>query len=95
MSLSVLEKWYACQCNGEWEHGYGVRIETLDNPGWRVRIGLHGTEKQSAALTRVTLTRSEDDWLSYWVENEIFEVACGPENLSEAIDTFAGWFESD
>ena len=35
MSLSALENWYAGQCNGVWEHGCGVRIDTLDNPGWR------------------------------------------------------------
>ena len=95
MSLSALEKWFAGQCDGEWEHGYGVRIESLDNPGWRVHVGLHGTKKQNTALTRITLTRSQDDWLSYWVENEIFEAACGPGNLSEAIDAFASWFDSD
>jgi hypothetical protein len=95
MSLLALENWYAGQCNGEWEHGYGVRIDTLDNPGWRVHIGLHGTKKQDAALAKAALTRSQDDWISYWVEKEEFQVACGPKNLSEAIDIFVGWFESD
>ncbi len=95
MSLSVLERWYASQCDGEWEHGYGVRIDTLDNPGWRVHIGLHGTKKQDASLARVALTRSQDDWILYWVEKQEFQVACGPKNLSEAIDIFAGWFDSE
>jgi len=95
MSLSALEQWYASQCNGEWEHGYGVQIDTLDNPGWNMRIGLHGTKRQGAALARVALNRSQDDWISYWVEKEEFQVACGPKNLSEAIDIFVVWFESD
>jgi hypothetical protein len=30
---SLLEAWYASRCDGEWEHGYGISIETLDNPG--------------------------------------------------------------
>lgn len=29
MSLSTLERWYATQCNDEWEHAHGVRIGTL------------------------------------------------------------------
>jgi hypothetical protein len=95
MSLSALEKWYASQFDGEWEHGFGVRIETLDNPGWRVRIGLHRTKKQDAALPKVTLTRSQDDWIFYWTAERQFHVACGPKNLSEAIDIFVSWFDSD
>jgi hypothetical protein len=46
MSLSILEKWYSGQCNGEWEHGSGVHISTIDNPGWSASIGLHDTPKQ-------------------------------------------------
>jgi hypothetical protein len=95
MSLSALEKWYAGLCNGEWEHGYGVRIDTLDNPGWRVHIGLHGAKRQDAALAKAALTRSQGDWISYRVVQEEFQVARGPKNLSETIDIFVGWFESD
>jgi hypothetical protein len=95
MSLSALEKWYASQCNGEWEHAYGVRINTLDNPGWRAQINLQGTKKQGAMLEKVKLTRSQDDWILYWVEKQEFQFACGPRNLSEAIDIFVSWFESN
>jgi hypothetical protein len=31
--LPWLQGWYATQCDGDWEHEYGVSIETLDNPG--------------------------------------------------------------
>ncbi|MFJ5673999.1 Imm53 family immunity protein [Streptomyces sp. NPDC093097] len=36
--LSSLTAWYTCQCDGDWEHEYGIRIETLGNPGWSVEI---------------------------------------------------------
>jgi Immunity protein 53 len=74
---------------------YGVRIETLDNPGWRIRIGLHDTKKQDASLAKIKITRSQNDWILYSVEEETFQVACGPKNLSEAIDIFVSWFDSD
>lgn len=45
MSFSALERWYASQCNGEWEHSYGVWIDSLDNPGWQVRISLRETHR--------------------------------------------------
>jgi len=94
-SISTLERWYASQCNGEWEHGNGVRIDTLDNPGWRVRIGLHDTKKQCSSLERVRGDRSENDWIQYWVEKQEFQIACGPMNLSEAIEIFVNWFDSN
>jgi hypothetical protein len=95
MSLSALEKWYVGQCNGEWEHAYGVRINTLDNPGWHVHINLQGTRKQDATVEKVKLTRSQDDWILYWAGDQEFQFACGPTNLSEAIDLFVSWFDSD
>jgi hypothetical protein len=42
--LSWLQRWYSAHCDGEWEHGFGVTIETLDNPGWSVKIDVEGTE---------------------------------------------------
>ncbi len=35
-TLTWIQKWYAKHCNGDWEHFYGVKIETVDNPGWSV-----------------------------------------------------------
>ena len=40
--LQDLAKWYTAQCNGEWEHSCGLKIDTLDNPGWIVTIDLKG-----------------------------------------------------
>jgi hypothetical protein len=95
MSLSKLERWYAAQCNGEWEHGSGVRIETLDNPGWRVRIPLRDTKKEGSGFERRKIDRTDIDWIQYWVEKQEFHIACGPTNLSEAIEIFVRWFESE
>ena len=94
ISLSTIEKWYSRQCNGEWEHSFGVSISTIDNPGWSVTIELGGTHKQDVAFDRIRLDRSDDDWIHYWAQNEKFQIRCGPLNLSEAIEIFAGWFDS-
>jgi hypothetical protein len=32
--ISWLQRWYTAQCDGGWEHHYGITIGTLDNPGW-------------------------------------------------------------
>jgi len=43
MVLVQLPQRYRGQCDGDWEHSYGVKIETLDNPGWLVTIDLTDT----------------------------------------------------
>lgn len=37
--MNALEKimgWYASNCNDDWEHRFGVKINTLDNLGWSI-----------------------------------------------------------
>ena len=34
-ALYLLQRWYLERCDDGWEHSYGVRIDTLDNPGGR------------------------------------------------------------
>ncbi|MDP8910052.1 MAG: immunity 53 family protein, partial [Chloroflexota bacterium] len=55
------------QCDGDWEHSYGVEICTLDNPGWSVKVDLQGTELKAGAFQRNEVHRSEDDWCVTWV----------------------------
>ncbi|MGV9215016.1 immunity 53 family protein [Micromonospora sp. RB23] len=85
---SWLQAWYATQCDGEWEHEYGIRIETLDNPGWSVRIDLGDTALSGMAYERQELRRSEHEWLMTWVEEDQFRTACGPLNLGDALHLF-------
>jgi hypothetical protein len=92
-SLERLENWYSSQCNGDWEHQYGIEIGTVDNPGWSIEIDLTGTKCGNKTLRRMKLERTEKDWLQYWVENRKFNAACGPKKLSEMNDIFCKWFE--
>lgn len=45
-----IQAWYAELCNGDWEHGYGVHVETMDNPGWSLRINLSETPWREATF---------------------------------------------
>ena len=82
------------RCNGNWEHGSGISIETLDNPGWRVKIDLRDTLKDTQTLEREQMERAENDWIHCWTEDRSFHIACGPMNLSEALERFFLWFNS-
>ena len=48
--ISWLQNWYTTQCDGDWEHDYGITIGTLDNPGWYVVINLVETPLEAAAF---------------------------------------------
>jgi hypothetical protein len=87
-ALYLLQRWYVGQCDGEWEHGYGVNIDTLDNPGWWIRIDVKGTALASAAADWSKLERSEHDWVHWHFADGAFEAFCGPTNLNEAILAF-------
>ncbi|MDB1086593.1 immunity 53 family protein [Streptomyces sp. ACA25] len=89
--LDWLQSWYAAQCDGGWEHEWGVTIDTLDNPGWTVRIDLDGTELAGRVYPRQWVTRGEDDWVTAWSSEKTFHVACGPGNLTEGLTLFRTW----
>lgn len=92
-ALTWLQGWYAAHVDGDWEHQSGITIETLDNPGWRIRIDLAHTELESVPFERFELHRSEHDWLVLWIEGRGWEGACGPLNLGEAIHAFRVWVQ--
>lgn len=54
--LNWLQAWYADQCNEDWEHEWGVKIETLDNPGWSVSIDLEETDLEDCEYPDTTST---------------------------------------
>ena len=101
-SIQWLMKWYAAECNGDWEHTYGVEIGTLDNPGWSLKIDLHDTSLAGRSFAKVEHGVPADDmeeWQrngSWWVadvKGGAFDAACGPLDLPAAIDVFRRWVE--
>lgn len=100
MTLGRLQRWYLAQCDGEWEHSYGIAIDNLDNPGWSVRIDLVGTALRDRPFIDVEIDRSPDDWLNLRVTQlpgkpRVLQIFCGPLNLAEALDLFLAWAAQD
>lgn len=92
--LERLQQWYLRQCDGEWEHGAGVKIATLDNPGWMIDIHLGGTALAEANFERVEENRSDADWIYCEVVDSDFRANCGARNLAETLSIFLDWAES-
>ncbi|GAA3919320.1 hypothetical protein GCM10023084_81910 [Streptomyces lacrimifluminis] len=61
--LGWLQNWYVQQCNGDWEHEWGVKIAMLDNPGWTVSIDLEETGLEEREYPRQEINRSPQDWV--------------------------------
>jgi hypothetical protein len=93
--VAALETWYAGNCDGDWEHELGVRLGTLDNPGWLLDIDLEGTPLQGRAFSRVQEDRTENDWVRCWVEANVFKGRGGPRNLGDLLRIFTSWTEAE
>jgi hypothetical protein len=92
--LADLQHWYEAQCNDDWEHQFGVTIDTLDNPGWAVTIDLDDTNLAGVAFQEVKDIEHERDWISCWVEGDKFKGAGGPLKLEEILRIFLNWASS-
>ncbi|HEL3173134.1 TPA: immunity 53 family protein [Stenotrophomonas maltophilia] len=82
-----LQKWYASQCDGVWEHSYGIEIVNIDNPGWRITI----TGASERDVVEEKIDRSDDNWVRINAESTKFIGYGGPENLEELIRRAANW----
>ena len=87
-NLFWIQEWYKRQCNGDWEHDYGIRIETLDNPGWSISIDTTDSENFLSDLEWVLFELSEDNWYGYKVSNGTFEGSGDPTKLDKLIELF-------
>lgn len=90
-TLKWLENWYFQQCDGDWEHGYGVKIDTLDNPGWSVKINLEGTELEDKSFNTLELEKTEEDWIHCRIKEGWFEGFGGAFNLEDILSVFKDW----
>lgn len=91
--LDWLMTWYKSHCDGDWEHQHGVRIGTIDNPGWSLDVDLAETPLAGRVVPKKLAERSEDDWLFFEVKDDVFRARGGAGNLSEMIDLFADFVE--
>jgi hypothetical protein len=95
--LARLAAWYAAQCDGTWEHRYGVSIQSTDNPGWWVKVDVVGTSL--AGRTFETAEDGIDDgghpvdvrWLRCYLEKDVWNGAGDQTRLPEIVERFCVW----
>lgn len=86
--ITWIEQWYQRQCDGNWEHQHGIKVETLDNPGWHVEIdGL----LPSSSPMQYAEEHSETSWIRCSLENGKFDGYGDPQRLGEILALFQRW----
>jgi hypothetical protein len=94
-ALSELQDWYFAQCDGEWEHRYGIEIINIDNPGWCLSIDL-----EKAYLADVPFPEyrenydNETEWLTCNKSQGKWGGTGGPRQLERIIRIFLDWAQA-
>ena len=91
--LNWINEWYISQCNGEWEEYYGIKIETLDNPGWIVQIDILETNLEDVEFRTYHFDNGENDWLKCEIKDGKFIGMGDVTKISCIIEIFKQWSE--
>jgi hypothetical protein len=93
--LEWLDSWYRRQCNGDWEHRQGMRLQPLEKAGWHLTINLAGTSAVNARPQQLRLDTKGGGWLSCSIAGECFEGSGDPRKLEQIIGVFRRWVETE
>lgn len=86
-----LQQWFYEQCDGDWEHMQQIKIITVDNPGWSIRVNLLEMSLENENFDSIRIERTDTDWLICRVEDHTFMGNGGVLNLDEIIEIFKYW----
>jgi hypothetical protein len=95
--LERLNKWYSSHCDGTWEHDQGVTLQSLDNPGWWLKIDLKGTRLESKSFSAISQGINEGghpqttSWFHCYVKEGRFDGSGDPSHLPRIISIFLDW----
>ena len=89
-----LQDWYLAQCDDDWEHQFGIKIDTLDNPGWSISINLEDTMLEACSFQETKWNTDELDWGHCKIVDRVFKGYGGPKNLHDLISVFRQWVEN-
>ncbi|MDR2206285.1 MAG: immunity 53 family protein [Flavobacteriaceae bacterium] len=86
--IKWIEDWFASHCDGDWEHSYGIKIKTIDNPGWHIEIDLEDTPLENLSIDYSLTEFSETDWYGYSVKDGKFKASGDITKLSYLLEIF-------
>jgi hypothetical protein len=89
--IEWLRNWYESNCDGDWEHSYGINIGTLDNPGWAVDIDLIDTNLEEIQFDKIQIYANESNWIHCCVVDGVFKGCGSTDKLEEILKIFSEW----
>lgn len=92
--LKWIQNWYKKNCDGYWEHMYGIKIYNVDNPGWAVKIDLQETALEEKFFPKIENDYGEENWLICFVKDGVFNGSGDSDKLEEILSVFKKWVES-
>jgi Immunity protein 53 len=93
--IDWLVDWYKKNCNGDWEHYYGISIKSTDNPGWSVLVDTENSLCEVKNHVWTLVEKSDNDWYGYKVENSKFTASGDFSKLGMLIEIFKQMVEND
>lgn len=98
-NFDLLLEWYQGNCDGEWEHQFGFKIETLDNPGVAIHINVSGTKKEGHLFDTIECENPDNpdlDWYCCKLTDEsVWLGACSINNVNNVLEIFLKWCEDE
>jgi len=92
--LNWIQDWFVSHCDKKWDEIHCIKIETIDNPGWLVRIEISDTELVNKPFSEVDIDISESDWIMCRIKGGQFEGVGDATKLSRILQIFRQWAES-
>lgn len=92
--LYWLTDWYKMNCNGDWEHSYGIQINNVIGFGWTVEINLSDTALENRVLEKLEINNGENDWFFCKAIDNIFTGGGDINKLTQILETFKAWSET-
>lgn len=88
-----IQHWFKNNCDGDWEHGNGIQITTIDNPGWDVEIDISNTSLANIEIPWVLNESSKQDWYGVKIENHVFNASGDSGKLTFLLGLFKEMIE--
>ena len=92
-TLDWIQDWFKNNCDGDWEHGEAIQINTLDTPGWEVEIDISNTSMVNMHINWILNENGKQDWYGVKIENQKFSAAGDTRKLKFLLGLFKEMIE--
>ncbi len=94
--LKWLQDWYIQECinNKNCISDEIINIDTIDNPGWHIRINIKATKLARRILDEINFDNGDDDWVFIKLNTGVFEGVGDKSKLVFILQFFKAWCQN-